>query len=97
MQISLEEDGIHSLTYVIHSCMHSFFFFFSLNCARVWDTEVMLSNIEEREEIQVHKEIPGVHIVAQRVKNPASINGDVDSIPGLTKWVKDPALLQTMA
>ena len=57
----------------------------------------MLSNIEEREEIQVHKEIPGVHIVAQRVKNPASINGDVDSIPGLTKWVKDPPLLQTMA
>ena len=41
--------------------------------------------------------MPGVPIVVQQVKNPSRIQEDVDSIPGLTQWVKDLVLLQTVA
>ena len=35
----------------------------------------------------------GVPIVGQQVMNPARIHEDEGSIPGLTQWVKGPALL----
>ena len=38
------------------------------------------------------KQNPGVPVVSQWVKNPASIDGDEGSIPGLAQWVKDPVL-----
>ena len=31
--------------------------------------------------------------MAQQLTNPSSIYEDVDLMPGLTQWVKDPALL----
>ena len=34
----------------------------------------------------------GVPTVAQQVKNPTSIHEEMDSIPGLTQWLKDPVL-----
>ena len=34
----------------------------------------------------------GVSVLAQRVMNPTSVHKDMGSIPGLTQWVKDPAL-----
>ena len=41
----------------------------------------------------IKKQVFGVPIVAQWVKNPTSVREDVGCIPGLTQWVKDPALL----
>ena len=40
------------------------------------------------------RDMKGIPIVAQWVKNPTSIHKDTGSIPGLTQWIKDPALLQ---
>ena len=38
------------------------------------------------------KNILGVPIVAQQVKNPTSMHEDVGLIPGLSQWFKDPVL-----
>jgi len=38
----------------------------------------------------------GVPVVAQWVKNPASIHEDVSLIPGPAQWVKDLALLRAV-
>ena len=35
----------------------------------------------------------GVVVVAQQIKNPASIHEDVGLIPGLAQWVKELVLL----
>ena len=38
-----------------------------------------------------------VPVVAQQVKNPASIHKDAGLIPGLTQWVKDPVFPHAVA
>ena len=39
---------------------------------------------------------PGVSIVSQPVKNLTRIHEDASSIPSLSEWAKDPALLQAV-
>ena len=34
----------------------------------------------------------GSSVVAQQIKNPTGVHEDLDLIPGLAQWVKDPAL-----
>ena len=56
--------------------------------------EVMRDDIPQVTRLRSQlKEAPRIPIVAQQVKNPTSIHGDVGSIPGLAQWVKDLVLL----
>ena len=57
--------------------------FFSIN--------ILLSHILKK------KNLLGVPIVVQWVKNPSRIYEDVGSIPNLAQWIKDPALPQGAA
>ena len=50
------------------------------------------TSCEESKKFQCKSRIPGVPVVAQRVKNRTNIHEDVDSIPGLAQWVEDPVL-----
>ena len=45
---------------------------------------------------ETEKQIVGVHIVAQQVKNPTSVHEDAGSIPGPAQWVKDLVLPQAI-
>ena len=44
-------------------------------------------------QLTMKKGCPGIPFVAQRLTNPTRIYEDGGLIPGLAKWVKDPALL----
>ena len=39
------------------------------------------------------KEKRGVPVVARQLMNPTNICEDLDLIPGLAQWIKDPVLL----
>ena len=62
----------------------------------VKDTFETIEKFEYRLKIKWHSHCGNSHwvaIVVQWVKNPTSIHGDMNSISGLSQWIKDPVLL----
>ena len=56
-----------------------------------------MEKIKKKKKKKKKKRDEGVAIVAQQVKNPPITREDVGSNPGLSWWVKDPALPQAVA
>ena len=54
---------------------------------------ILLHHSRNYQEPNFKQNIPGVPIVAQQIKNPASIHEYMGFIPDLNQWVKDLALL----
>lgn len=75
----------YTLNYAFHVFIHAFFFIDLVRvCARVWDTEMTLFNVLEREEIQIHKELPNTW--ERDHKEAAGTIKSVMRAPGELNW-----------
>ena len=79
--------------------MFAVFAHFNIDCALIrGKLSKFMNNIFHISSSSPQKKLrTGVSVVVQHVKNPTGIHEDVGLNPGLTQWVKDPALLQAVA